>query len=120
VPWFDIVNFLKDKFKSSSRELIEDGFFKQQHLIIFNPYNSDYLIQFILWKVDEHGLPESSQSLEDISPSTETVKPKARRSTISLGHRQQSVVLPVLNRLSQLQNLGVRLAQVRFFGIFAS
>jgi hypothetical protein len=114
LPWPDVFDYLSDRYRSLCRILSDGSEGGRKHYIFVNPRNSDYFLQFILWKVNVFGLPERvyHEPSEHHQGDNDIVRTRPHRSNSASSYRGRIPSIdPLHARLLELQNLGVRLAQ---------
>ncbi|KAJ3222893.1 hypothetical protein HK099_001778 [Clydaea vesicula] len=56
IPWNEVLDFLIQKFRETSRELTENLKSKERRIVLFNSKNNDYLIHFVLTTSENTGI----------------------------------------------------------------
>ncbi|KAJ3027687.1 UNVERIFIED_CONTAM: hypothetical protein HDU68_003328 [Siphonaria sp. JEL0065] len=126
LPWPQLISFLQTRFSKTCRQIYEEPKLGRKHVVFFNPKNSDYLIHFIYWKVDEAGLPQALNAGavggaesecgcegEQASASDKPVSASTQRTSLNPMQRRMAEDdrVSVRARLRALETLGATLAK---------
>ncbi|KAJ3346090.1 hypothetical protein HDU83_003387 [Entophlyctis luteolus] len=114
LPWRELIKFLRSRFGTTiMREIFEHPKSGRNHLLFFNPGNSDFLIHLVYWTVDEFGLPlvANSEKIDNIGSKGDEILRKASTDSNGSQKRQEIDWLPLKTRLQALRELGVHLAK---------
>ncbi|KAJ3236515.1 hypothetical protein HDU78_004608 [Chytriomyces hyalinus] len=112
LPWLDIIKFLETTYYMTARRIFEEPSVGRQHLILFNPRDSDYMIHIMYWKVGPTGLP--MYSMDDRSTDAGNLNHPGDSSGVSTPglFSDDEVKLSIKERLRVLEEtVGVELAR---------
>ncbi|KAJ3234967.1 KICSTOR complex protein szt2 [Chytriomyces hyalinus] len=112
LPWLDIIKFLETTYHMTARRIFEEPSVGRQHLILFNPRDSDYMIHIMYWQVGPTGLP--IYSMDDRGTDAGNHNHPGDSSGVSTPglFSDDEVKLSIKDRLRVLEeNVGVELAR---------